>query len=553
MVRVWVVVVGLLGLAPTALGETLRMAVVAGNNAGNGLMPPLRYAENDAGKMARVLVELGELDQDNVLLLQGRTLREIVDAIAEVARRVSLARDNPELRVVLMFYFSGHSDGEALEVGRERLAYAHLKALLSGTHADVRLVIIDACRSGAGIAQKGARSVAPFAIKLADTLSTTGEAFITSSAADEAALESSEVMGSFFTHNLVSGLRGAADASGDRLVTLSEAYQFAYERTVAATSVLAAGSQHPTYDYRLSGQGELVLATLQRPTATLLMPESDRGLVSDVVRDQVVVEVPRGPAREVALPPGTYAVRLFRGGRAFGGRVTLTPGTRHQVDWETLAPSSAMVAVSAKGGPPSISSAVEPSAAREPVTLGLSLGLATSRVIPRGFDQRPLGPKYQLRLAMEPLTNEFTSFNMFGQPRAGRGRLTGTLVLALLGESSFDAQTAGQSDPNNEAGGHVRAGYRVNLDWSRVSLGLGLEASVGVLAQLYEQRVASFVFGLAPRAMLKVKLSNAVSLFADAEMLFLNVFVSYEREGQTVSERIWQSPMAASVGLAFAL
>ena len=39
-----------------ALAETRRVAIVVGNNAG-GEAAPLRYAENDAGKFARVMVE----------------------------------------------------------------------------------------------------------------------------------------------------------------------------------------------------------------------------------------------------------------------------------------------------------------------------------------------------------------------------------------------------------------------------------------------------------------------------------------------------------------
>src|SRR5439155_22262890 len=103
-------------------------------------------------------------------------------------------------------------------------------------------------------------------------------------------------------HNLISGLRGAADTSGDKQITLAEAYRYAYDRTVSATSMLPVGVQHPSYDYRLSGQGELVLASLLKPSATLVVPEGSEGsLVTEVVRDQVVVELPPGPIREVAL------------------------------------------------------------------------------------------------------------------------------------------------------------------------------------------------------------------------------------------------------------
>jgi uncharacterized caspase-like protein len=55
-----------------------------------------------------------------------------------------------------------------------------------------------------------------------------GEVVITSSSADELSQESDEVGGSYFTHYLLSGLRGAADTSGDGEVTLDEAYRYVY-------------------------------------------------------------------------------------------------------------------------------------------------------------------------------------------------------------------------------------------------------------------------------------------------------------------------------------
>ena len=216
-----------LGWSTVASAETRRLAIIVGNNAGTGELPPLRYAENDAGKMARVLVELGDVNPDDVMLLQGQKVQSVERAIGEARDRVAFFKRSPDVRTVVFFYFSGHSDGEAIELGGEKLPYARLKALLSGTGADVRLVVVDACRSGAGLREKGGKPSDAFTIRLSDTLQATGEAFITSSAADESALESSEVMGSYFTHNFISGLRGAADASGDKLVTLAEAYKYA--------------------------------------------------------------------------------------------------------------------------------------------------------------------------------------------------------------------------------------------------------------------------------------------------------------------------------------
>jgi hypothetical protein len=503
-----------------ALADTRRVAIVAGNNAGTGAMPALRYAETDAGKMARVLVEIGDVDASDVLLLQGQTLGAVETAIAEVKQRIEAYRRQPDTRTMLLFYFSGHSDGESLEFGREKLAYARLKALLAGTEADVRLVIVDACRSGRGIGIKGARPTEAFDIKLLDTLTTSGEAFITSSAADEAALESAEVKGSFFTHHFVSGLRGAADTSGDRQITLTEAYRHAYERTVAATAALPVGTQHPTYDFRLSGQGELVLAHFQFGRSSVVLPAADRGLVTDLSRDQVVAEVAAGPARELALAPGAYSVLVLKEGQAFTQRVVLVDGQRLAAHWEDMRPVRASV-VAAKGSPPS--------SQETSVVLGLGGGVA-SRAVAQGSTEA----KASFRLFVEPLTSVFARFS-------SEGHVSGAPTFALVGDTSFDGSTT-------ETSGLARAGYRLFVGWSRFSLGLGAEGAAGTLS--VRGAGVTFVFGFAPRVSARLRLSRTVGLFLDGEILLLNIFT---REGSGEATRSWVPCASATLGLTFSL
>lgn len=511
-----------LALAATvASAETRRLAIVVGNNAGNGDMPPLRYAESDAGKMARVMVELGDVLPDDVMLLQGQRVNSVERAIGEARDRVAFFKKSPDVRTVVFFYFSGHSDGEAIELGPEKLAYARLKALLTGTAADVRLVVVDACRSGAGLREKGGKPADAFSIRLADTLQATGEAFITSSAADEAALESSEVMGSYFTHNFISGLRGAADTSGDKLVTLAEAYKYAYDRTVSSTAMLPIGAQHPNYDFRLSGQGELVLSSLLKPSSMLVLPEADRSLVTDLARDQVVVEIV-GNAREVALAPGEYGVRLFKNGQGYGGRVTLLDGQRQVLSMSALVPIHSSVMVAAKGGPLVVKSVTAPRG--NEVGLGVSVG-ATGRLLV----EHSSVPKLQLRVDLEPLTSTFAS--------SGGVRFSGTLHLLALGELTMDTAD------NNEAGGQLRVGYRLALDLWRVQLGLGVEAGGGPLAQLYGSKGAAFVFTAAPRAVIKVRLASSLALLISGDIAI---------SGFNLSNKLsWYAYPSASAGLMF--
>jgi hypothetical protein len=509
-------------------------------------MPPLRYAESDAGKMARMLVDIGDVSADDVLLLQGRPMVELERALSDAKERVQHYGRSPDVRTIMVFYFSGHSDGEGLEMGQDKLAFNRLKAMLAGIGADVRVAIVDACRSGNGLKEKGAKPAESFTIKLADTLQTTGEVFITSSAADEAALESSEVAGSYFTHNLISGLRGAADTSGDKLVTLSEAYRYAYDRTVAATSVLAVGGQHPNFDFKLSGQGELVLASLQKNTTVLVLPDgADRSLVTDVIRDQVVVEVPAGPAREVALPAGNYGLRLFKGGQSFGGKLQLQEGQRRVVKWDELVALSAGVQV-AKKGPGVSTEGPQPEPVRTGRAVGLTVGAGvTSRLVPFAYGTSDAWQgKFQLVFGLEPLKSRWAAFGLMGS----FAELRGELAIFAAGELSSGKAT---TDSPNEVGGQVRLVPRIAVEAGALSVNAGLGLGMGLVLPLQPDAPVAAVFAFGPRIGARYKFMDAMAVDLQGELAFLGVPV---RDTNTSSASTkWFPIPTATLGLVFFL
>ncbi|HEY4175593.1 MAG TPA: caspase family protein [Kofleriaceae bacterium] len=325
-------------LASTARAETRRVAVIVGNNAGNDATERLRYAEDDATKVARVLSELGGVAPTDLFVVTGGNRERLDVALRDAAARIATYRASGHDRVVVIFYYSGHSDGLALELGRDRLEFSALRRWLADTSADVRLAFVDACKSGALVAAKGGSPGPAFQIRLTDDLASTGEALLTSSAATEDALESQEIGGSFFTHHLVSGLRGAADASGDHQVTLGEAYRYAYAHTITTSGATIAGPQHPVYDYRISGQGEVVLTELAHPTAALAFPSAiDRALVIEAAHGEVIAEVGTG-STSLAVLPGAYTIRAWRGDKVVEGKVTVVAKQTRTVAWAELSP-----------------------------------------------------------------------------------------------------------------------------------------------------------------------------------------------------------------------
>ncbi|HEX3759048.1 MAG TPA: caspase family protein [Kofleriaceae bacterium] len=370
MIRTLLAVIAILAAATVPVrANTKRIAVIVGNDQGNPGRPQLRYAAADAAKLARVLVELGGVAQADLFLLQNQSADALSKTLEQARQRVLGFHQDPGVRVIIVFYFSGHSDGVALELGRDRITFSDLRARLDSVKADVRVALVDSCKSGALLATKGGRPSAGFQIRLTDELASTGEVLLTSSAADEIALESSEIGGSFFTHHFVSGLRGAADVSGDGLITLTEAYQYAYARTVKTTGETIVGVQHPGYDYRLSGQGELVLAELSRHRGTLQLPSGfDRVIVIDAAHAQVIAEVTAGSQATIAVPPGRYEIRASRSGAMFAGEVTVEHDPR-VVSSNELRPAPSASTIS-KGAPPDTGSS--PTLQRVPLVLGAS-------------------------------------------------------------------------------------------------------------------------------------------------------------------------------------
>jgi hypothetical protein len=176
--------------------------------------------------------------------------------------------------------------------------------------ADVRIAVLDACASGAITRLKGTRRRRAFLVDESSEMR--GYAFLTSSSEDEVAQESDRIGASFFTHYLVSGLRGAADMSGEGRVTLNEAYQFAFNETLGRTTETQAGAQHPSYDINLSGTGEVVMTDIRETSAVLVLGDdlTGRFFVRDA-NERLVVELykPRGRSVELGLEPGTYSVR----------------------------------------------------------------------------------------------------------------------------------------------------------------------------------------------------------------------------------------------------
>jgi len=177
-----------------AAGER-RFAVIIGANQGDLADAPLLYAERDAERMAEVLSQLAGVYEEDVVLLRSPDTQRVTQVISEVGRRAARAQRDPDQRSLLFFYYSGHADADAMHLGTSRLDFDSITAAIEALPVDVRILIVDACRSGELTRVKGGVPAEPFEITVENQLSSNGMAIITSSSAGEDAQESDRLRG----------------------------------------------------------------------------------------------------------------------------------------------------------------------------------------------------------------------------------------------------------------------------------------------------------------------------------------------------------------------
>jgi hypothetical protein len=328
-------------LAESTDGDSLpveRYALYVASNSGGAGRETLKYAYTDATRLARTLGEIGGIRGENSLILSDPTPREINDAFADIS---ALVRKNSARarRTEFIFYYSGHSDEKSFLLGKESFSYADLKAAIDRVPSDVHVVMLDSCYSGNFVRTKGGSRQKPFLMD--DSSNVQGHAYLSSSSGFESSQESDVIQASYFTHALVTGLRGAADTSGDSKVSLNELYHYAFNETLSDTELSSAGPQHPSYDITLVGSGDLVLTDLSVAESVLHIgiPYEGRFFIRDS-SGQLVSELnkTRGTEISLALPAGTYIISIVSGISTTQGTVTIAKGERLSLSDDSFVP-----------------------------------------------------------------------------------------------------------------------------------------------------------------------------------------------------------------------
>jgi hypothetical protein len=284
-------------------------ALLIGSNVGGAGQAPLHFAEDDARRMADVLRELGHYADADVRVLLHPDAAHAVGAIDELSAKVRANAAAGEQSEVV-FYYSGHARSNAVSLGGEEIPLTTLRERLSALPSTLTIVVLDACQSGAFARVKGAERAADFTYNSVSHLTQRGLAVMASSSSQELSQESDELKGSYFTHHLVTALRGAGDADGDGRVSLDEAYRYAYRQTLASTALTQVGEQHVTLETDLTGHDDVAVTFPAEAKAQLELPGPLEGrvLVQQRTSGAVVAELQKvaGPPIRLALIAGAY-------------------------------------------------------------------------------------------------------------------------------------------------------------------------------------------------------------------------------------------------------
>lgn len=279
-----------------------RYAVLIGNSHG-GVFQQLKYVKNDLQGMHQVLTQFCLFQDHNIATILNKTAKHVDQYFDSLQTRPFTGDD------LFLFYYTGHADHANLLMGNSIYSLSWLKRRLENLPIKMRIILLDACQSGSFARLKGGALKSPFLFL--DNPKSSGQIILYSSSENEYSQESDIYKNSIFTFHFLNALRGCADISGDKKVTLSEAYTYSYDRTISSTIYSSGGIQHPGYHFNIHGEGDIVLADIASRTCGIILHDNIHGnlailntnhnLTADIAKE-------KGSQLFIAVNPGVYTI-----------------------------------------------------------------------------------------------------------------------------------------------------------------------------------------------------------------------------------------------------
>ncbi len=322
-------------------------ALVIGHNGGAEGLPALRFADDDALRMARTFSAVPGHQQTWVLARPDDATRATLETaglalpVTREPSRAALFAARDELkarlaarpadrRAIVYLFYAGHSANGQLLLEGAGITGEELKLLAATLPADDVVLFVDACRAQSLFTSRGATG--PDLSARIDALEEKAARLgvLAAAQSNQPAGETDRLQGGFFSHVLASGLLGGADADGDEVVRFGELAAFVAFHTERLTG------QQPWFE---PPAGDLRAPTVSLHGATRLRLAEDtagRLQVSSIAGVPFFAEVNKQKGRVVrlALPAGRYHVVQNADGARGTADVELTAGEEQPLNAE---------------------------------------------------------------------------------------------------------------------------------------------------------------------------------------------------------------------------
>jgi uncharacterized caspase-like protein len=252
--------------------------VIGVNDYADEAFPSLKWAENDATEVERILEDPQYGGFDRVISLTGpkqarrdRVLSEMISLKNDLRRQDTLvvyvsshgtmtidAAGEPKLYLVTADTRPGDLRGTAIELGE-------LQSYFSEIRSERKALILDACYNGRAkstlqptvrqrVAKMDSAPVLSRKVRLGES-----EAHLFASTFGRPAREDDELQHGVYTYHLLEGLTwnlNESDVNSDGVVTVYEAHDYARSKTISYTT----GDQIPEAYFRVVGHNDVILA-----------------------------------------------------------------------------------------------------------------------------------------------------------------------------------------------------------------------------------------------------------------------------------------------------
>jgi hypothetical protein len=243
-------------------GAGNRWAVVVGINAYDDRdnYGQLQVCVKDVEAIREQLVA-GGFDPARVRLLTDHS--DVPPTRAKILTTLQSVADATEPDDLLLFYYSGHGDetggqsylvardGHFLTLGDTAVPLARVRQIVEEAPARAKVIVLDACHSGADIGGKGPRPMSPDFIRRVFEQAE-GMAILASCKQRQLSYEWRAEERSVFTHFLLEALQGQADRDEKGFVTVQDTSRHVTDGVKLWASQRNL-SQTPTLQYTVAG------------------------------------------------------------------------------------------------------------------------------------------------------------------------------------------------------------------------------------------------------------------------------------------------------------